>query len=111
MKKKKSLSVRQKTRKILLKAKRLLVTVGWCKYRNVQHAKDGHAKAYCLYGALNAASDTLRADSYNSTEMRHARALVLKEIDHCGIQEYNDFPHRRKADVLAVLDKALTHTR
>lgn len=97
----------------ILQAARAKIAAGWC--QGVQHREvdsNGH-REYCLYGAIEEATRLSMEGRPRAVKVlcshlpepyrRHSRAYPCR-----AIWEYNDALGRTQAEVLSLLDAALT---
>jgi len=87
----------------VLKEAREKIRQGWCQGGPARDHRDAtistgdpNACKWCLFGALMAVTD----------DWDGPRAAI-KEFTGCSLAEWNDAPGRTKAEVLALLDKAI----
>lgn len=91
-------------------AARALIKQGWCKGRYSKTTAAGQTQ-YCVLGALHAATGNLDR-LYKPTPAR-VRTAINWLVDHLGkqpgvgIDDWNDEPRRKKAEVLAAFDRAI----
>lgn len=96
----------------LLRAARALVAAGWCQGVWARDADgngvmpfDHRAVAWCLSGALAAAAPPVFGPAWMDALDR-----VYQVLPKCVTTiSYNDVPGRTQADILALLDAAITH--
>lgn len=89
-----------KTVDILIAARKKLVKYGW-----VQGHYGCEDDGFCALGAIfNASGD-------NASYTENTAKKYLEAVVGGSIPNYNDNPHRTKADVLAAYDKAIKNAR
>lgn len=100
---------------IILTTARALIAKGWCKDSQARDAdglevlpNDPSAKKFCVLGALDRCCVN-NAEGLGS--FRAAQELIREQIGTRSITEWNDNPRRRKREVLAVFDEAITRAR
>jgi hypothetical protein len=74
-----------------------------------QSTPDADSAAFCLLGALTAAARALGADSYTRqrAERSIAEAIGADRRNTRAIAKWNDDPGRSKAEVIALVERAL----
>lgn len=84
-----------------LRDARRLVAKGWC-----QHLGEDAYGNHCVMGAVGeVAGDT---DTHVKAYRALANAIPLTRMGfYQGVAEYNDAPGRKKAEILALFDKAI----
>lgn len=83
----------------LVEAKNLILTGGW-----IRGDLGSEETGYCLFGALDAASDMEIEMFLDSTNVVKETLRGRGSVTH--ITAWNDAPHRTKQDVLDLLDEA-----
>ena len=87
----------------LFEKARALVAKGWTKCAFKRSWSNGSAD-YCTVGAINAVTP------FFSSERWRMRGM-MRDVVGENIIDWNDTPTRRKADVLAAFDNAITRAR
>jgi hypothetical protein len=94
-------------RQILIGAKSLIETNGWCQKKYA--SKEG---GFCMAGAIGKVMSYNKL-SYGDKTLCLAIDILRKSIEvgvksgYYSIGDYNDAPGRTKAEVLAMFDKAI----
>src|SRR6266404_2121536 len=81
----------------ILRRGREILEQGWC--QGAGRTRTGVCLAVSLLG-------TLEYEAYVKAHMLLLRAIKETGFAHGGISEFNDFPGRRKEEVLSVCDRA-----
>lgn len=101
-------------KQVLIDAKRLLETVGWCQGDYIRWDSEGNATAFCAVGdleqavgAFEQAVGAVHDGSFIAQEYYDARSALNAVCEGGTALGYNDGKCRTKEEVLALYDRAI----
>lgn len=92
--------------------KRLEPRGAWCQlalatdeYKNCTSPYSTYATAWCISGAVT--KETVLCDETNTVKSWLEFALNMRRSHHIDLIAFNDAKHRRKGEILALIDTAI----